>query len=318
MHKRFTLIAGLAALDRGRDPRLGRHCRGNRDRTRRQHAVDRSLGRAEGPLQEDGLPGGAERRGEDRDDRRGGVPSPAVHDVIDFDQNLSLATKGLPTCNAAAAAEHDDRSGRSGLRQGEDRQRLGDHAAAAERPLHRADQGHRLQRRRRRAANRWCCCTPTAPRRSRPPWSWSAPSPTSARKATARASTSTIPPIAGGAGVITDFKVKIQKSWTYKGKKMSFVNARCPASKKLKYRGAFTYADGTTIEAAHDPELHAEARTEEEVRQATPAGVGSDVQLRQHPLPAGAAATRRGRRAGASAPAGGRSARRWRRARPRR
>src|SRR6201999_1153280 len=30
-----------------------------------------------------------------------GVPSPAVHDVIDFDQNLSLATKGLPTCNAS-------------------------------------------------------------------------------------------------------------------------------------------------------------------------------------------------------------------------
>jgi hypothetical protein len=43
--------------------------------------------------------------------------------------------------------------------------------------------------------------------------------------------------------------VKIQKSWTYKGKKMSFVNAKCPASKKLKYRGAFTYADGTTIDA---------------------------------------------------------------------
>jgi hypothetical protein len=60
----------------------------------------------------------------------------------------------------------------------------------------------------------------------------------------------TIPPIAGGAGVITDFKVKIQKSWTYKGKKMNFVNARCPASRKLKYRGAFTYADGTTIDAA--------------------------------------------------------------------
>ena len=30
-----------------------------------------------------------------------GAPSPAVHDVIDFDQNLSLLTKGLPTCNAA-------------------------------------------------------------------------------------------------------------------------------------------------------------------------------------------------------------------------
>jgi hypothetical protein len=30
---------------------------------------------------------------------------------------------------------------------------------------------------------------------------------------------------------------------------VSFVNAKCPASKKLKYRGAFTYADGTTIDA---------------------------------------------------------------------
>ena len=27
-------------------------------------------------------------------------------------------------------------------------------------------------------------------------------------------------------------------------------NAKCPASRKLKYRGAFTYKDGTTIEAA--------------------------------------------------------------------
>ncbi len=60
----------------------------------------------------------------------------------------------------------------------------------------------------------------------------------------------TIPPLAGGYGAITDFKVKIQKSWTYKGKKTSFVNAKCPASRKLKYRGAFTYKDGTTIDAS--------------------------------------------------------------------
>ncbi len=59
----------------------------------------------------------------------------------------------------------------------------------------------------------------------------------------------TVPPIAGGFGVITDFNVKISKSWTYKGKKMSFVSAKCPASRKLKYRGAFTYKDDTTIEA---------------------------------------------------------------------
>jgi hypothetical protein len=46
--------------------------------------------------------------------------------------------------------------------------------------------------------------------------------------------------------------VKISKSWTYKGKKTSFVSAKCPASKKLKYRGAFTYSDGTTINAGAD------------------------------------------------------------------
>ena len=61
----------------------------------------------------------------------------------------------------------------------------------------------------------------------------------------------TIPPLAGGVGVITDFQVKINKTWIYKGQKMSFVTAKCPASKKLKYRGAFTYKDGTTIEATH-------------------------------------------------------------------
>src|SRR6266702_7721641 len=30
-----------------------------------------------------------------------GAPSPAVHDIIDFDQNLSLASKGLPTCSSS-------------------------------------------------------------------------------------------------------------------------------------------------------------------------------------------------------------------------
>ena len=82
----------------------------------------------------------------------------------------------------------------------------------------------------------------------------------------------TIPPIAGGSGAITDFKVTIKKSWTYKGKKMSFINAKCPASKKLKYRGAFTYKDGTTIESAtHTPALHAEGRNRRRRRSSPPA-----------------------------------------------
>jgi hypothetical protein len=178
----------------------------------------------------------------------GGVPSPATHDVIDFDQNLSLTTKGLPTCNPALLQSTTTEAAELACGKA----KIGSGSATTLLPLS------------------ILYTEPTkvtafngVPQGGKPVVLLHAYGTTPLQTTLVLVGTVsnlgkegfgprldvTIPPIAGGAGVITDFKVKIQKSWTYKGKKMSFVNAKCPASKKLKYRGAFTYADGTTIDA---------------------------------------------------------------------
>jgi hypothetical protein len=178
----------------------------------------------------------------------GGVPSPAVHDVIDFDQNLSLATKGLPTCAASSLQNTTTEAAEAACGKA----KIGTGTATTLLPLS------------------VLYTEPTkvtafngVPQGGKPVVLLHAygTSPIQTTLVLVGVVSNlgkegygprldvTIPPIAGGVGVITDFKVKIQKSWTYKGKKMSFVNAKCPAAKKLKYRGAFTYADGTTIEA---------------------------------------------------------------------
>jgi hypothetical protein len=179
----------------------------------------------------------------------GGVPSPAVHDVIDFDQNLSLATKGLPTCSAQQLQSTTTEAAEAACGKA----KIGSGSAITLLPLS------------------VLYTEPTkvtafngVPQGGKPVVLLHAYGTEPLQTTLVLVGTVsnmgkegfgprldvTIPPIAGGAGVITDFKVKIQKSWTYKGKKMNFVNARCPASRKLKYRGAFTYADGTTIDAA--------------------------------------------------------------------
>ena len=179
----------------------------------------------------------------------GGVPSPAVHDVIDFDQNLSLATKGLPTCTAGQLQNTTTEAAELACGKA----KIGSGSAITLLPLS------------------VLYTEPTkvtafngAPQGGKPVVLLHAYGTSPIQTTLVLVGTVsnlgkegygprldvTIPPIAGGAGVITDFKVKIQKSWTYKGKKMSFVNAKCPASRKLKYRGAFTYSDGTTINAS--------------------------------------------------------------------
>jgi hypothetical protein len=60
-----------------------------------------------------------------------------------------------------------------------------------------------------------------------------------------------IPALAGGTGALTDFQTKVDKKYTYKGQKRSYVSAKCPKNKKLKYRGAFTFSDGVTLTPAH-------------------------------------------------------------------
>jgi hypothetical protein len=177
-----------------------------------------------------------------------GVPSPAVHDVIDFDQNLSLATKGLPTCTAMQLQNTTTEA----AEQACGKAKIGSGSAITLLPL-----GTLYTEPTKVTAFNG------APQGGKPVVLLHAYGTSPLQTTLVLVGTVsnlgkegygprldvTIPAIAGGAGVITDFKVKIQKSWTYKGKKMSFANARCPASKKLKYRGTFTYADGTTINA---------------------------------------------------------------------
>jgi len=56
----------------------------------------------------------------------------------------------------------------------------------------------------------------------------------------------TIPLIAGGQGAITGFHVKIFKTFSYKGKKRSYVSGTC-LTKKMKSRGQFIFKDGESL-----------------------------------------------------------------------
>lgn len=57
-------------------------------------------------------------------------------------------------------------------------------------------------------------------------------------------STATIPKIAGGGGSVTGFKLKVDKQFTYKGKKVSVLTAKCPDG-KLQAHATAIFADGT-------------------------------------------------------------------------
>jgi len=55
-----------------------------------------------------------------------------------------------------------------------------------------------------------------------------------------------IPRLAGGYGVPISAKGKIGRRWTYKGMRLSYVNARC-ATGRLQARGEFSFDDGTIL-----------------------------------------------------------------------
>ncbi|MFN8163189.1 MAG: hypothetical protein U0R26_05050 [Solirubrobacterales bacterium] len=61
-------------------------------------------------------------------------------------------------------------------------------------------------------------------------------------------STATIPKIAGGAGSVTSFSLKVDKKYTYKGKKASVLSAKCPDG-KLQAHGTAIFSDGTRASA---------------------------------------------------------------------
>ncbi len=55
-----------------------------------------------------------------------------------------------------------------------------------------------------------------------------------------------IPKIAGGSGIPLSGSVRVGRKWTYKGKKHSFLNARCPDG-RLQAVGQFSFKDGTRM-----------------------------------------------------------------------
>jgi hypothetical protein len=65
-------------------------------------------------------------------------------------------------------------------------------------------------------------------------------------------STATIPKIAGGSGSVTAFSLKIDKKFTYKGKKVSVLTAKCPDGKLQAHVTAtfFDYKTSQTTKAS--------------------------------------------------------------------
>jgi hypothetical protein len=60
-----------------------------------------------------------------------------------------------------------------------------------------------------------------------------------------------VPKIAGGSGSLVLFKVKVNKTWKFKGKKHSYISGACPSSHKLLIQGKFSYK-GAPSETAKD------------------------------------------------------------------
>ena len=61
-------------------------------------------------------------------------------------------------------------------------------------------------------------------------------------------SVASIPKIAGGQGSVTSFSLKIDKKYSYKGKKVSVLTAKCPDG-KLQAHGTAIFSDGTKASA---------------------------------------------------------------------
>ncbi len=59
-----------------------------------------------------------------------------------------------------------------------------------------------------------------------------------------------VPAIAGGFGSVTKFKIKIGRSFTYKGRKQSYLTASCPTGHYYA-EGKADFADGTSLKITH-------------------------------------------------------------------
>lgn len=174
-----------------------------------------------------------------------GVPSPTVRTVVDFDRNLKLFSKGVPTCDPAKIV---NTSTKIALREC-GRAKIGSGKASALIPV-----GSTVF-----TQNQTVTAFNGPPKHGRPVVLLHAygTSPVQVTLVLTGVVSNLnkegygprldveVPLIAGGTGALTDFQVKIDKKFKYKGKQRSYVSAECRKS-PLKARGAFTFRDGQT------------------------------------------------------------------------
>jgi hypothetical protein len=179
-----------------------------------------------------------------------GVPSPAVRATIDFDKGAKIFTKGLPTCNPALLQNvsteiAEDRCGNA---------KIGGGIAHALLPV-----GSRVL-----PVEQTVTAFNGIPQGGTPVVLLHTYGTTPLQATYVLVGKVTnygkqgygprldvqIPLLAGGTGALTEFQVTINKKWTYKGEKASFISAKCD-DRSFKTRSVFTYLDGQSLEALH-------------------------------------------------------------------
>lgn len=177
-----------------------------------------------------------------------GVPSPAIHAVIDFDRNARLYTKGLPTCDPGKLQNQSTESAERACRSA----KIGTGHALA---YLKSGKVYEVPQ------------TVTAfngiPKGGKPTILLHTYGTTPLQVSLVLEGTVSnyakegygprldldIPLIAGGTGALKEFNVKIDKKWRFKGEKQSFITAKCTGAKKLKARGTFSFRDGEALTA---------------------------------------------------------------------
>lgn len=179
-----------------------------------------------------------------------GVPSPAVRATIDFDKGAKLFTKGLPTCNPGLLQNvsteiAEQKCGKA---------KIGSGKATALLPV-----GPRVL-----PVEQTVTAFNGVPQGGKPTVLLHSYGTTPLQTTLVLIGKISnynkqgfgprldvqIPLIAGGTGALTDFQVTINKKWSYKGEKVSFISAECD-NKSFKTRSVFTYLDGQSLEALH-------------------------------------------------------------------
>jgi hypothetical protein len=173
-----------------------------------------------------------------------GVPVPTTDVQIDFDKNAKVYTKGVPTCNSAKLQNVSTKIAERECSKA----KIGGGSATALLPV-----GNTVF-----TVNQTVTAFNGVPKGKKPvillhSYGTSPIQVTLVLTATVSNYNKQgygprldveVPLIANGAGALTRFNVRINKKYKWKGKRRSFIYAKCPNNRKLKVRSVFRFLDG--------------------------------------------------------------------------